>query len=93
MDSPKIIHSSKSKKHFEKWEIVIHGLEWTASGLFILFTILFGINCFAGLCNKGESVHSLLGTYGDFIGGVLGTFIVYISVRLLVSALKKQMIV
>lgn len=34
--------------------------------------------------------HDTWGVLGDFVGGVLGTFIAYISVRLLVKTLKNQ---
>ena len=38
----------------------------------------------------GEIDNELWGQYGDFIGGIVGTLISYISVRLLVRNLREQ---
>lgn len=73
--------NNRKKEAWEKW---ITWLEIIALIIFILLTILFFCK---GLLNLGDTA---LGTYGDLIGGIVGTFVAYLSVRLLVSTLKKQ---
>lgn len=89
----RIIETNEKPKK-ESWEKNLSILEWSALGLFIAFLLLYfskGILSFFGV----KSVHPVFlhetwGVFGDFIGGVLGTFIAYISVRLLVKTLHHQ---
>lgn len=86
---PEIIRSSeKPKKGKETWKIRLTVLEWIAGAAFIGLTVWFVISLFYGH-NSSES-NNLFGTYGDLIGGILGTFVAYISVRLLASTLRRQ---
>lgn len=78
----------------ESWEKRLSVLELIALAMFVLFLLLyfskgifsiFGVKLTHPLFN-----HETWGVFGDFIGGVLGTFIAYISVRLLVKTLYHQ---
>lgn len=89
----RIIETNEQPKK-ERWEKKVSILEWIALGMFVLFFLLYfskGILSLFGV----ELSHPILnhdtwGVFGDFIGGVLGTFIAYISIRLLVKTLYHQ---
>lgn len=84
-----IIRSSvKQAENKERWEQKLSCLEWTAGIAFCILTIWFIVELFVG--NKSNETNTLFGNYGDLIGGILGTFVAYISVRLLASTLKRQ---
>lgn len=89
----KIIETNEKPKK-ESWEKTLSILEWSALGLFVIFFLLYfskGILSFFGIkLNHVVLLHDTWGVFGDFIGGVLGTFIAYISVRLLVKTLHHQ---
>ena len=70
------------------WEnLILTYRNWLlAAGLIILVFFLF--NQHYSLKEPIDS--SIWGTYGDFIGGVLGTVVAYISVRFLILTLKEQ---
>lgn len=91
------IELSENKQNAQKESKVNHGFFW---GAFVISLIIIGIfalifsnnNCREG---NGEWVikHDVVGTYGDFIGGVLGTLIALYSAYLLVRTLGNQLIV
>jgi len=78
----------------ESWEKSLSILEWSALGMFVIFLMLYfskGILSLFGVeLSHPIFSHETWGVLGDFIGGVLGTFIAYISVRLLVKTLHHQ---
>ena len=80
--------TEKPKREKETWEIRLSVLEWIAGIAFLGLTAWFIISLFCG--NKSSEINNIFGTYGDLIGGILGTFVAYISVRLLASTLRKQ---
>jgi hypothetical protein len=53
-------------------------------------TLLFLWGRFHLLSWSNPIAHEIFGTYGDFIGGFIGTFVVFYSVYLLVCTLKEQ---
>ena len=59
-----------------------------AAILAILALLLFASHRYFSLAKAIDG--SLWGEYGDFIGGVVGTIIAYISIRLLVETLRAQ---
>ena len=89
----RIIETNETPKK-ESWEKTLSVLEWSALVMFILFLLLYfskGILSLWGVELKHPVfLHETWGVFGDFIGGVLGTFIAYISVRLLVKTLYHQ---
>lgn len=88
-NTTEIVPSSvKLKNSQEPWEKIVTGLELAAGVAFLLLTAGFVLTLIYGK-NSSES-STFFGAYGDLIGGVLGTFVAYISVRLLASTLKKQ---
>lgn len=88
------IIETKAQPKKESWEKSLSILEWSALVLFILFLLLYfskSILAYFGVeLNHPIFSHDTWGVFGDFIGGVLGTFIAYISVRLLVKTLYHQ---
>jgi positive regulator of sigma E activity len=78
----------------ESWEKTLSILEWSALGMFIVFLLVYfskGILSLFGVqLTHKLFLHETWGVLGDFVGGVLGTFIAYISVRLLVKTLYHQ---
>ena len=79
----------------ESWKKNINLLEWGALILFVFFLFLYfskGIaySLFGIELNHPFFSHNTWGVFGDFIGGILGTFIAYISVRLLIKTLSHQ---
>lgn len=89
----RIIETNETPKK-ESWESSLNILEWSALGMFVLFLLLYfsrGIlSLFEIKLTNPIFLHETWGVFGDFIGGVLGTFIAYISVRLLVKTLYHQ---
>ena len=89
------INMSDNKKQAQKERKDNHSLFWCA---FAVSLIILGIvalffcknNCYEG---DGEWVikHDVVGTYGDFIGGVLGTLVALYSAYLLVRTLGNQL--
>ena len=80
--------TEKPKREKETWEVRLSVLEWIAGIAFLGLTVWFIISLSCG--NKSSEINNIFGTYGDLIGGILGTFVAYISVRLLASTLRKQ---
>lgn len=88
-----IIETNETPKK-ASWAKNLSILEWSALAMFIAFLLLYFSKGVLSIFNV-ELTHPLFhhetwGVFGDFIGGVLGTFIAYISVRLLVKTLKNQ---
>ena len=63
-------------------------LIWVAFIVAIVGLLFFAIHRFYSLSRPIDG--SLWGEFGDYIGGVVGTIIAYISIRLLVATLKTQ---
>lgn len=63
-------------------------LIWVAIIVAIVGMLFFAIHRFYSLARPIDG--SLWGEFGDYIGGVVGTIIAYISIRLLVATLKTQ---
>ncbi len=89
----KLIETNSSPKK-ESWEKNLSRLEWSALVIFIFFSLLFFSKTILSLFGVQLSLdcikYATLGEFGDLIGGVLGSFIAYISVRLLVKTLYHQ---
>lgn len=89
----RIVQTDKTPEK-ETWLRNFNILEWIALALFVAFLLLYFSRTIAswfGLNLEKEVFgHETWGVLGDFVGGVLGTFIAYISVRLLVKTLKNQ---
>lgn len=89
MESKPVIQSQKKVKDpKERWEIALNWIEWSALAVFIVSFLFF-------CAHRTYNLHSPIdetvwGTFGDFIGGIVGTIIAYISVRLLVKTLREQ---
>ena len=86
MDNKRI----EKKTHYyrkEKWELQLNSLE-------IIALIICVISLFFFLWKREYNLNTISadvwGQFGDFIGGIIGTLIAYISVRLLVKTLKAQ---
>lgn len=79
----------KNSKFKPKWETVLFWVEIGMGILFLTSSILFCVHQPWLEWNKTIDVYKW-GTYGDFIGGFLGTICAYISIRLLVKNLKEQ---
>ena len=89
------IELSENKKQAQRERNINHWLFW---GAFVISLVIIGIfalifsnnNCRQG---DGEWVikHDVVGTYGDFIGGVLGTLVALYSAYLLVRTLGNQL--
>ena len=73
----------------ERWRQIFSILEWIALGAFLLSIILFAYKRPFSLLNQIDAC--LWGEFGSFVGGVIGTFVAYISVRLLVKTLDAQL--
>ena len=73
-------------------EIISKGLFWgiiiTCILIFGAMIILFSLN--RKFDNEYPIDNGLFGTYGDFIGGVVGTIIAFYSAFLLVKTLQSQ---
>ena len=73
-------------------EIISKGLFWgiiiTCILIFCAMIILFSLN--REFDNKYPIDNDLFGTYGDFIGGVVGTIVAFYSAFLLVKTLQSQ---
>ena len=89
------IELSENKKQAQKERTVNHLLFW---GAFVISLIILGIVAWFFFHNNryngdGEWVinHDVVGTYGDFIGGVLGTLVALYSAYLLVRTLGNQL--
>ena len=89
------IELSENKKQAQRERNINHWLFW---GAFVISLVIIGIfalifsnnNCREG---DGEWVikHDVVGTFGDFIGGVLGTLVALYSAYLLVRTLGNQL--
>lgn len=79
----------ENSKFNSKWENKLLVAEWLMGISFICAVVLFCIHqpwfVWANAIDTSK-----WGTFGDFIGGVLGTACAYISLRLLVKNLKEQ---
>lgn len=79
----------ENSKFNSKWENKLLLAEWLMGISFICAVVLFCIHqpwfVWANAIDTSK-----WGTFGDFIGGVLGTACAYISLRLLVKNLKEQ---
>mgnify|MGYP002677737324 FL=1 len=79
----------ENSKFNSKWENKLFVAEWLMGISFICAVVLFCIHqpwfVWANAIDTSK-----WGTFGDFIGGVLGTACAYISLRLLVKNLKEQ---
>lgn len=89
------IELSENKKQAQKERNINHWLFW---GAFVISFIIIGIVAWFFIHNnryneEGEWVikHDVVGTYGDFIGGVLGTLVALYSAYLLVRTLGNQL--
>lgn len=79
----------ENSKFNSKWENKLLLAEWLMGISFICAVVLFCIHLpWFVWANAIDT--SKWGTFGDFIGGVLGTACAYISLRLLVKNLKEQ---
>lgn len=78
-----------NSKFQSKWESKLFWAEITMGSAFVIFVILF---CVHQPWLKWDYAidNTKWGTFGDFIGGVIGTACAYISLRLLVKNLKEQ---
>lgn len=79
----------ENSKFNSKWENKLLWAEWLMGISFVCAVVLFCIHqpWFVWV----NTIDTLKwGTFGDFIGGVLGTACAYISLRLLVKNLKEQ---
>ena len=89
------IDLSKNKRQAQKERVLNLWLFWGALGTSI--TIIIIVACFFLYkylyVSDGEWTikHDVIGTYGDFIGGVLGTLVALYSVYLLVRTLGCQL--
>ena len=79
----RIVQTDKTPEK-ETWLRNFNILEWIALALFVAFLLLYFSRTIAswfGLNLEKEVFgHETWGVLGDFVGGVLGTFIAYISV-------------
>lgn len=86
LNTPELIDNSEFKP---KWENKVRAAEWCMLAAFLVFTFLFCIH--QPWFKWSDTIdNEKWGTYGDFIGGLLGTFLAYISLRLLIKTLKEQ---
>ena len=78
-----------NSKFQSKWESKLFWAEIIMGSAFVIFVILF---CVHQPWLKWDYAidNTKWGTFGDFIGGVIGTACAYISLRLLVKNLKEQ---
>lgn len=80
------IENSKFKP---KWENKLFWAEWLMGASFVFFVILFCFN--QPWLNWDETIDTdKWSSFGEFVGGILGTACAYISLRLLVKNLKEQ---
>ena len=85
MGDQRIIESSESCIGKSGWIWKFTVVEWILAVFFLICSILFF------LLEKGNVLTSdRWPGYGDFIGGILGTFVAYIGVKLLVKTLQSQ---
>ena len=78
--------TNKKKK---TWELKVYWLEIFLGIVFLLITVLFFLK---RDINWNKPLNSeLWAQYGDLIGGLVGSMIAYISIRLLVKTLQEQM--
>jgi len=76
------------EKYFFKWmKVFIYG------GLTIAFVlaVVFGINQYYNCSSPVDT--AIFGTYGDFIGGILGTIVAFYSAYLLIKTFINQTVV
>lgn len=78
--------TNKKKK---TWEWKVYWLEIFLGFVFLVITILFFLKCNFNWIKPLNS--ELWAQYGDLIGGLIGSMIAYISIRLLVKTLQEQM--
>lgn len=72
----------------QDWEKLIARYKWHLIIAGIVILVFFMANQHYDLSEPIDS--GIWGTYGDFIGGVLGTIVAYISLRFLILTLKEQ---
>ena len=80
--------SASNDTNFDKssWLKKFTIVEWLLAILFIIFIALYFI-----LLGKDDKVSSEYWPgLGDFIGGILGTIVAYVGVKLLVKTLQSQ---
>lgn len=90
MDGKTIINSSQSpieeKKEKHQWPLKWY--DWVCITFVLVGAIFFMLHQNYDVSQKIAS--DVWGQFGDFIGGILGTFIAYIGIRLLVGTLNAQ---
>lgn len=85
MADQRIIESSGNNIDKSGWTWKFTVVEWVLAVSFVIFSLLFFI------LGKGNILTSdRWPEYGDFIGGILGTIVAYIGVKLLVKTLQSQ---
>jgi hypothetical protein len=87
MEGDRIVRTNKAPSK-EGWERDVTIAEWIAAVISLASFVFF-------LWKRNFSVSTSIeetawGTFGDFLGGCVGTLIAYINVRLLVKTLKQQ---
>lgn len=92
-DKAQVVQEPKEQKKDNKvtsqdWEKLIAKYRWHLIIAGIVILAFFMANQHYDLSEPIDS--GIWGTYGDFIGGVLGTIVAYISLRFLILTLKEQ---
>lgn len=89
------IELSENKKQAQKESTVNHWLFWGAFAISLIIIGVFALIFSNNNCREGDGEwvlkHDVVGTYGDFIGGVLGTLVALYSAYLLVRTLGNQL--
>lgn len=83
------VTSIENSKFKPKWEKKLLWVELLIGLSFVCSTIIFCVHQSWFKWNKAIDA-SLWGTYGNFIGGLIGTACAYVSLRLLVKNLRVQ---
>ena len=89
MDSKKVNKTySPIEKKKEGWKLPLKWYDWVCIGFLIIGVAFFMVHRNYDLSK--EIASDVWGQLGDFIGGILGTFIAYVGIRLLVETLNAQ---
>ena len=89
MDSQKIKQTnSPIEKKEEGWKLPLKWYDWVCIAFLIFGVVIFMMHRNYDLSQ--EIASDVWGQLGDFIGGILGTFIAYVGIRLLVENLNAQ---